>query len=117
MGDLIRAERIFLRAAMDRALRETTKPAEFSVEDLPEGALVLEPREFYDKAIVGYGDVDDQWGPRGPVVIYDTEKTLEAIMEMAGCDYEGALEWFGYNTCGAYVGPDTPGFRSADEGD
>lgn len=107
MGDLIEAERIFLRAAADRE-------AGFircSVDDLPEGALVLEPREFYDRAVVGLGHVDDHWGERGPVVIYDMERTIECIMEMLGCDHESALDWFGANTSGAYVGPDTPGFH------
>ena len=31
------------------------------------------------------------------------------------CDYESAIDWFGFNTSGAWVGEGTPTFASPDE--
>ena len=78
-------------------------------------ALLLEPREVYDKALVGVTSTpDDRW-PRTNetwVAVYDEELCLKAIMEWQGCDYAEASEWFGYNTSGAWAGEGTPTFRS-----
>jgi hypothetical protein len=65
---------------------------------LPEGAVMLEPRETYDKAVVGV--TDDK-------VVYDQEKVIEAGVEIHG-DYESSLEWHDFNTWSAYMGEQTP---------
>lgn len=78
-------------------------------------AKLLEPREFFDKAIVDVtDDPKDHW-PRTTnmvVAVYDETKCIEAIMEWLECDYDAALDWYSYNTTGAWVGPGTPTFRS-----
>ena len=83
------------------------------LEALNPDALLLEPREVYDSAVVGVTDSpDDDW-PREIgvyVAIYDANKCIEAFMAWMNCDYEQAAEWFSFNTCGAWVGPGTPTF-------
>lgn len=77
-------------------------------------ALLLEPREVYDPCIVGMTDrADDHW-PREPgymVVVYSAEKCIEAIADWLECDCEDAVDWFSYNTSGAWAGQNTPTFR------
>lgn len=55
--------------------------------------LLLEPREFLDKAIVGTVHIG---GIRKAV--YSEEKTIIALMEYLDCDEEEAYDYFGYNT-------------------
>ena len=43
------------------------------------------------------------------VLVYDADHCLE-ILEQDGMSPEEAVEWFEYNTLGAYVGPDGPLF-------
>lgn len=81
-------------------------------------ALLLEPREVYDEALIGVTDSpDDQW-PRETntvVAVYSAEKCIEVIMRADGCDYFAAQEWFNYNTSGAWVGENTPTFVWEDD--
>lgn len=94
----------------------TTSEAEAITAKLSEEALLLEPREFFDGALVGVTDKPcDHWPRQGgmTVAVYDSEKCIEAIMKWHECDYEDALDWFGYNTAGAWQGEGTPLFRSA----
>jgi hypothetical protein len=83
------------------------------LEALNPEALLLEPREVYDPALVGVtDDPNDSW-PRQArihVAVYDINKCIEAIMGWMDCDYESALDWFGFNTSGAWVGEGTPTF-------
>jgi len=44
-----------------------------------------------------------------PVASYDYDKCLEILVGQ-GMDYEAALEFFEFNTIGAWVGPNTPVF-------
>lgn len=81
---------------------------------LSEESMLLEPREFFDKALVDVADKPkDHWPRQGgvTVAVYDREKCIEAIMVWMDCDYEAALEWFSVNTEGAWVGEGTPTFR------
>ena len=81
-------------------------------------ALLLEPREVYDKALVGVtDDPQDHWPrkARRHVAVYDADSCIEAIMDWLECDYTGACEWFGFNTSGAWVGEGTPTFRHSEE--
>ena len=90
-------------------------------------ACLLEPREFFDEALVGATDVDDGRWPRARqivVAVYDVEKCIEAIAKMFQSereseDDEGSLmddaaEWFWFNTEGAWVGEGTPMFVQAE---
>lgn len=89
-------------------------------------ACLLEPREFFDEALVGASDVDDGRWPRQRrvvVAVYDVEKCIEAIAKMfegecaledAGSLMDDAAEWFWFNTEGAWVGEGTPMFVQAE---
>jgi hypothetical protein len=65
-----------------------------------------------DGAIMGFGGVHGS----NTVVIYDKEKCIEILAEQFSqeedCEnpYLEAVDWFGYNTECAYVGPNTPIF-------
>jgi hypothetical protein len=80
--------------------------------ELPDGVLVLEPRSMYDAALVGYTDQPkDHWTRDGgvTVAVYSEAKCVKALMA-DGMSEEDALEWFSYNTSGAWVGEGTPMF-------
>jgi hypothetical protein len=81
-------------------------------------ALFLEPREHFDKALVGaVASPDDHW-PRVEsmnVAAYDTYCCIDAIQEWLGCSSEEAAEWFDYNTSGAWLGEGTPTFITAED--
>jgi len=81
-------------------------------------ALYLEPRQYFDKALVGViASPEDHW-PRVDsmnVAAYDTYRCIEAIQEWLGCPEEEAAEYFSYNTSGAWVGEGTPTFITTEE--
>jgi hypothetical protein len=56
----------------------------------------------FDDAIIGLCEVTNR-------VIYSTKKILEILIE-EGMEYEDALDHFGYNITGGYVGEMTPIF-------
>lgn len=84
--------------------------------------LFLEPRTDLDQFIVGVGT-----GFGGALaLVYDKDKLLEFwkneyMADSADLDEESAyfmaVEWFEYNTIGAYVGEHTPIYVSKDEFD
>jgi len=87
---------------------------------LHEDALLLEPREFFDTALVGYTDTpQDHWPRQGgvTVAIYDRERCVEAIQKWLSCDDEAALDYFGCNTESAWVGEGTPMFTGMEADD
>ena len=43
---------------------------------------------------------------------YDYDKCIDVLMKRDGMSYEEAVEFFEFNTAGAYVGPSTPGLLS-----
>jgi hypothetical protein len=45
-----------------------------------------------------------------PVVCYDYDKCIEVLMSRDGMPYEEAVEYFEFNTIGAWVGTSTPFF-------
>lgn len=73
------------------------------LDNLDPEAMLMEPREYYDKCIVGM-TYD------GSKVIYDTLSVLQSPMEDQGMTDEEALDWFEYNMVGYYVGDGTPVF-------
>lgn len=80
---------------------------------LPADALLLEPREVYDVALVGTAECPNDHWPRKEkrvVAVYSQAKCIEAIMRWMGCDESDAAEWFDFNTSGAWVGEGTPTF-------
>ena len=77
-------------------------------------ALLLEPREVYDSCLVDITDEPNDHWPREPghlVAVYGAEKCIEAIATMFETDLSSAIEWFGFNTSGAWMGQGTPTFR------
>jgi hypothetical protein len=66
-------------------------------------ALVLEPREVYDEAIV---DVD-----KCGRAVYSKEKVIECGVQEHET-YEDSLDWHDFNTFCAYLGDMTPQFIS-----
>jgi hypothetical protein len=75
-------------------------------------ALLLEPRDMYDSALVGLTDnpKDDWQRPDDTTVaVYSAERCID-ILVGEGLSEEDAREWFFYNTAGAWVGRHTPTF-------
>lgn len=83
----------------------TTDIRSLLAEQYDEGLLFLDPPESFDSCILG---VVFRCG-FDPVVCYDQQAVIEALM-LGGMDMEEAVEWFDFNTAGAYVGPKTPMF-------
>jgi hypothetical protein len=75
--------------------------------NVPDDALVLEPREAFDAAIVGVRP--NKAGL--PVVVYSRSKVIDALMKHEGWSKEDAVEWFEYNIRPAWMGDRTPVYR------
>ena len=58
----------------------------------------------FDNALIGITEGSN------PVAVYDTDKCIQVLMEDEGMTDEEALDYFYYNTVGAYVGEKTPLF-------
>ena len=72
----------------------------------PDAILFDGPGEddFFDSCIVGYA-----WRINmDPVVVYDEEKMIEAMMFKGGLSYEDAVEYLSFNTFGSWFGDGTP---------
>ena len=67
--------------------------------------MFLEPREQFDKAIVG---VVSSCGAEDRLC-YDAIKVVDALCD-DGMNLDEAWEYFGFNIAGAYVGECTPVF-------
>ncbi len=83
-------------------------------------ALLLEPRDIYDEALVDITDEPkDHWSRQEKVcvAVYDEDKCVAAVMSWLNCDHIEAQEWLNFNTYGAWVGEGTPTFRSNNEGE
>lgn len=81
-------------------------------------ALFLDPREFFDAALVGTTEEPkDHWPRRGGVMVavYDREKCVEAVAAWLECDLDAAAEWYEFNTAGAWNGEGTPVFEPLEE--
>ena len=84
----------------------------FSQWDEYEGTIFYDE---FDAAFVGFG-----WQFNvGPIVIYDQDKVLEILVangdEDSESPYEDALDHFGFNVIGSYVGERTPIFLTYEE--
>lgn len=56
-----------------------------------ENGLLLEPRDQFDKCIIGATYDNNK-------AIYDADEVIETFMLINDWDYEEAFEWFDYNT-------------------
>jgi hypothetical protein len=85
------------------------------IDELAPGALLLEPREVYDDALLGV-TFDGR-------AIYDQGRVVRCTVSADGMTFEDAVGWHEFNTFCVYNGPKTPlyvqlDFRvDADEGD
>lgn len=85
------------------------------IDELAPGALLMEPREVYDDALLGV-TFDGR-------AIYDQEHVIRCTMTADGMTFEDAVEWHEFNTFCVYNGPKTPLYVQldfkvdADEGD
>jgi hypothetical protein len=63
----------------------------------------------FEDALVGYAD---GWigKSRGTVAMYDRSKCIEILMKRDGMTEEESVEYFEFNTAGAYMGEKTPVF-------
>ena len=94
--------------------------------ELNPGALLLEPRDVFDSAVVGITTMpDDHWPrelPSQAVAVYDYDLLVEAQATQWDDDVEAseaylmAVEWIEYNTIGAYAGEATPTVTRRSEG-
>lgn len=75
------------------------------IAELVEDALFLDPAHF-DEAIIG---IADRFGMPS-VVAYDRDKVIEILAREM--EWDDAVEWFEFNTIGAWVGETTPVFVS-----
>lgn len=89
------------------------------LEDLLEdsGALFLEPRATFDRAIVGLVE-----RPNLSVVCYDRHLVIQALVDESGMDIDEATEYYEFNIAAAWVGEGTPVFlervlRDDDDGE
>jgi hypothetical protein len=70
------------------------------LDTLIPGALLLEPRETYDGAVIGM-TFDGR-------AVYDSDMVIKLCVDHEEMTYEDAEEWHDYNTFCAYLGPMTP---------
>ena len=84
-----------------------------SAESLPDGLMLLEPRDEWDGCIIGtVRRFNDQF------VLYSRRKVIAKLMRDfhdSEDPYMDAIEWFEFNIVGAWVGDTTPGFLEDDE--
>lgn len=69
--------------------------------------MYLEPRELFDRAIVGYTVVGGE-----EVVVYSDIEIVELLCQEDGMTLDEAWEYYDFNIAGAYLGPDTPLYLS-----
>lgn len=75
-------------------------PINEKLDTLIPGALLMEPRETYDDAVIGI-TFDGR-------AIYDQEQVIRCTVKGEGMTVEDAVEWHEFNTFCAYMGPRTP---------
>jgi hypothetical protein len=63
--------------------------------------------EGFNSAIIGTAQ-RERSGP--PVLVYSFDKIIEILMENDEMDYDEAVEYYGYNIEGSYMGEQTPIF-------
>jgi hypothetical protein len=61
----------------------------------------------FEEALIGYVEIFNK-----TIALYDRDKCLDILMKRDGMDYDSAVEFFEFNTTGAYVGEHTPAFAT-----
>ena len=69
-------------------------------------ALVLEPRSTFDRALIGI----TEGGMGQDVAVYDVALCVKALQDTSDMDEDEAMEFFQFNTLGAFMGDATPVF-------
>jgi hypothetical protein len=95
--------------------------------DLNPEAILFEPRELYDSAIIGLtNQPKDNWTRTSPspwVAIYDYDLLVKSTIQMLGPDteeskeydiFEAAQEWVDFNILGLWAGDGTPMIKAFD---
>lgn len=77
-------------------------------EEAEAGEYTLIFYDGFDDALLG---VVQQF-THDPVTCYDYDKCLDVLMHRDGMSYEAAMDFFEFNTTGAWVGEATPYFLS-----
>ena len=89
---------------------------EFCDENWPDEGIILfgeSEGSCYDEGFIGIGMQQH----KGPVAVYDRDKCIDALAwvfrqeefaEEGSDPYGDAVEWFDYNTAGAWAGERTP---------
>ena len=72
-----------------------------------EGELIMLLADEYEKAFIG---TTISAFSRNQVALYDYDKCIMILMHDNKWSEEEAVEWFDFNTIGAWVGDDTPIF-------
>lgn len=88
------------------------------IAQLSEEAMLLEPRDHFDEALVAVdASPQDHWPRKGglTVAVYNSELCVGAIQAWLGCDERDAVDYFDFNTSGSWVGEGTPIFRECDD--
>jgi|TARA_R110000824_G_scaffold109275_6_gene256775 hypothetical protein len=81
------------------------KAIDGALDEILDGAVILEPREEFHQAIIGYADSDDG---SDVVAVYSVTKILDYLQK--SMTYEEAQDYFDFNTARAipYMGPRRP---------
>ena len=61
----------------------------------------------FEDALIGYSQQFNK-----TVALYDYDKCIKILMQRDGMDWDSAVEFFEFNTLGAYVGEATPAFAT-----
>jgi hypothetical protein len=83
----------------------TFKELREEIAQVNEEALLA---DGYEDALIGYVE---RFGQE-PVALYDREKCIAILMKRDKMDFDGAVEFFEFNTLGAGVGENGPAFAT-----
>tara|TARA_R110002020_G_scaffold1922_2_gene8797 strand:- start:107 stop:370 length:264 start_codon:yes stop_codon:yes gene_type:complete len=72
-----------------------------NIDDL----ILLEPRDTYDRAIVGVASKSGE-----VFVVYSNRQIVDALMETESWSEDDSIEWLLYNVLGVQAGDKTPAF-------
>ena len=86
--------------------------------EIPDGVMLLEPRDQFDRCITGFTTTPhDKWPRKTETLcaIYSVRMLIEALMASNDeWDYGDAVEWVDYNMADAWMGEGTPTFDWGD---
>ena len=77
-------------------------------DDHPDEAILL--ADGFEDALIGSCRIS-----KFTIAIYDEQKCIDILVLRDGMSHEEAVEYFGFNVTGGYVGEHTPGFVTLDQ--